>query len=69
MIPDLGGNGFSIGWSRCVYYMVLDSVEYAWGAVMLAQLHHDMHLVVYKDYGSLSAGFTLLYIWAWRTSR
>lgn len=54
IIPDLGGHGFR--WTRCVYLMVHDGVQYAWGSVMLAQLYHDMHLVTYREYASLSAG-------------
>lgn len=62
IILDLGGHGFLVGWSRCFYYMIHDCVEYAWGFVMLAQLYHDMHLVVYREYASLFAGVTLLHI-------
>lgn len=32
---------------------------------MLSEFYHDMHLVVYRDYANLSAGVTLLHIWAW----
>ncbi|XP_059066112.1 probable leucine-rich repeat receptor-like protein kinase At5g63930 [Cryptomeria japonica] len=62
IIPDLGGHGFPVGWSRGLYFMIHDGVQYAWGAAMLAQLYHDMHLVVYREYASLSAGVTLLHI-------
>lgn len=65
IILDLGGHGFPLGWSRCLYFMLHDGQQYAWGSVMLVQLYHDMHLVVYKEYVSLSAGVTLLHIWAW----
>ncbi|XP_059065331.1 protein MAIN-LIKE 2-like [Cryptomeria japonica] len=65
ILPDLGGHRFPLGWSRCVYFMVHDGVQYAWGFAMLTQLYHDMHLVTYKEYVSLSAGVTLLHIWAW----
>lgn len=64
-IPDLGGHGFPLGWSRCLYFMLHDGQQYAWGLAMLAQLYHDMHLVVYRDYASLSTGVTLLHIWVW----
>ncbi|XP_059070759.1 protein MAIN-LIKE 2-like [Cryptomeria japonica] len=65
IIPDLKGHGFPVGWRKCLYFMVHDGVQYAWGAAMLAQLYHDMHLVVYREYASLSVGVTLLHIWAW----
>lgn len=52
LMSDLGGHGFLIGWSWCVYYMVHDCAKYAWGAVMLTQLYHDIHLVVYREYAS-----------------
>lgn len=65
VLPNLGGHGFPIGWSRCVYYMVHDCMDYAWGAAMLGQLYHDMHLVLYREYQSLSLRVTLLHIWAW----
>lgn len=26
ILPDLGGHGFPLGWSRCVYFMVQDGV-------------------------------------------
>lgn len=45
--------------------MLHDGQQYVWGTTMLAQLYHDMHLVVYREYASLSAGVTLLHIWAW----
>ncbi|XP_059066361.1 protein MAIN-LIKE 1-like [Cryptomeria japonica] len=65
IIPDLGRHGFPLGWSRCLYFMLHDGQQYAWGVTMLAQLYHDMHLVVYREYASLSAGVTLLHIWVW----
>lgn len=61
-MPDLGGHGFPIGWSRCVYYMVQECIEYAWGVMMFTQLYHDIHLVVYKEYATLYLGVTLLHI-------
>lgn len=59
------GHGFPIGWSRCIYYMVQNCAEYAWRATMLAQLYHDIHIVVDKEYASLFEGVTLLHIWSW----
>lgn len=65
ILLDLGGHGFPVGWSRCLYFMVYDYVQYAWGAAMLAQLYHDVHLMVYREYASLYARVKLLHIWAW----
>ncbi|XP_057820172.2 protein MAIN-LIKE 1-like [Cryptomeria japonica] len=65
ILPNLGGHGFPIGWIRCMYFMIHDGVQYAWGSVMLSQLYHNMHLVTYREYVGLSVGVTLLHIWAW----
>lgn len=47
LMPDLSGHGFVVGWSMCVYYMIEDAQEYAFSAMMLGKLYHDMHLYLY----------------------
>lgn len=60
---DLNGNGFSIGWSRCLYYIMEDGVQYAWGSFILGQLYHDIYMCVYRGYKNLGTRVTLLHVW------
>ena len=63
--PNRRSRGFLVGWGQTLHSILEDGTRYAWGVCVLAHLYHDLHDVVYRDGASLSAGVTLLHVWAW----
>ena len=62
MILDRRGHGFLVGWGRVLEQMVMDGVMFAWGPCMLGMLYYYLP---YRGGLSISAGVTLLQIWAY----
>lgn len=65
LCPDKRSKGLSLGWGQVLEGMMVHRMRYAWGMCMLVQLYHDLHWIVYLGGSSLSAGATLLQVWAW----
>ena len=65
MILDRRRHGFPLEWGRVLEQMVMDGVMFAWGPCMLGMLYYYLHQVAYRGGLSISAGVTLLQIWAY----
>lgn len=65
LCPDRRSKGLLVGWGSVLEDMVTQRHQFAWGSAILAHLYKDLHEVVYLSYESLSAGVTLLQVWAW----
>lgn len=63
---DYMTHGMSIGWGRAMDKMLSHGTRFAWGPCMLAHLYHDLHQFVYLGGCEISAGVTLLQIWAYK---
>ena len=63
--PDRRSRGFPVGWGWTLHSILEEGTHYAWGVCVLAHLYHDLHDAVYREGASLSAGVTLLHVWAW----